>query len=1097
MRKLLFAVTLLSLAFIAPVSINAQGLDYTSGAAITAGNLVKLNSSGQAVNAATTDTSGVVGVALSSATGVGIPVFVVGATGLAVVVNVDNACAPGNFVSISSTVNGKGHCTAAPIPVQSIGVALTTTSGASLTPVLLGGGTGGGGAAATASAFDHVPTACSSQAAQGVDASGNAVGCLPILSPSISNTFTALQNFDANIAFKGPNPHVSVTRYNVRSTATNVAPMIPGITANCTSGLPAVALSSASTFQNGDGVTLFGCGAAHSMTTPAAPTVTPSVSSSLTGTGNDVNGPTGATTYNYKIVALNGPGGFTAASAAGTTATGAASLGFQTVGITSMTRSGQTVTVTTSAAHGLTVGSMMHISGVAPGDFGGWFIVATVADTTHFTYTNGMDTAAGALAAATSVGSGAVGWWNDNRITLPALANGAIRYAIYSDRGSPGTFNLIGLSDPLQLFFQDYGQTMMGGQLFPYYLPATAPASASNNSLTTTIVSGAGTTALTLNANAGATVSGATILFDNAPNILAAATAASNAGLLYFPANGTYVINSYLDLSSLNGTVSVAGNLFLNDTVQIGSNSKWYGNLTPVANSATSFAWEAENVITVSHANPAFYAKFFNSALMQGLQFNYTGVGQHGIFIADATNAHLDHLAFAHAINDYMGIDVTLVSGLAGDVFFNEFDYLTMNTTQGLNTSTPVFACLQSATRTCGWTKIENTSLSGRGLYYEGAELFVDGGRIQAGSAPAIGLNNGPSNNTTTLVLGRFDQDTMAQPLVANFAGTGIFAYVLESGTPSTDGVGVPGSFTGKPFGNIVAPFGVTISGQNVNFVIGPSPGTVRDGVLCNLNCVPATSSGAKQNSELAVGPTYAAFIDALPMAAPTCAVSVGGTEAIGSFTFTVAPVWQNNGESLQSLPSSTCTTTTGNQTITVSWVAASGNPKGYSVYSNGNLTGATSSCSLTIRPGTSAVLDGTEAAGCSGPPSISAGGPTILMPGTQGMATPALKLTGVSLTGVNSGNVTVTIGSNTGATAGTAVAAGTSQSINITVTGATTTDVAQCSTNAVYPASWLTGITVLPPAISSANTVTLTIVNPTAASITPVAQTFRCTVTR
>lgn len=98
--------------------------------------------------------------------------------------------------------------------------------------------------------------------------------------------------------------------------------------------------------------------------------------------------------------------------------------------------------------------------------------------------------------------------------------------------------------------------------------------------------------------------------------------------------------------------------------------------------------------------------------------------------------------------------------------------------------------------------------------------------------------------------------------------------------------------------------------------------------------------------------------------------------------------------------------------------------------------------------------------------------------------------------TTVNGNAATQTIGSGTGTTAGTAIGAGTSQTLAITVTGASTSDVAACSTNASFPATWLTGITVLPPVVTS-NTVTLTITNPTTGSITPAAQTFRCTVTR
>lgn len=93
--------------------------------------------------------------------------------------------------------------------------------------------------------------------------------------------------------------------------------------------------------------------------------------------------------------------------------------------------------------------------------------------------------------------------------------------------------------------------------------------------------------------------------------------------------------------------------------------------------------------------------------------------------------------------------------------------------------------------------------------------------------------------------------------------------------------------------------------------------------------------------------------------------------------------------------------------------------------------------------------------------------------------------------------NQTQTIGSGTVATAGTAVTNGTCQAqTGITVTGATTTDVAYCSLNAAAPATWQTGIFLAVPEVTS-NTVTVRLCNGTAASITPAAATVRCTVTR
>lgn len=90
----------------------------------------------------------------------------------------------------------------------------------------------------------------------------------------------------------------------------------------------------------------------------------------------------------------------------------------------------------------------------------------------------------------------------------------------------------------------------------------------------------------------------------------------------------------------------------------------------------------------------------------------------------------------------------------------------------------------------------------------------------------------------------------------------------------------------------------------------------------------------------------------------------------------------------------------------------------------------------------------------------------------------------------------TQTIGTNTGSVGGSQIAALHSQSFAITVTGATTSDVAQCSLNTAMPANWQTGIQMLPPVVT-ANTVTVWLSNPTGGNITPAATTVRCTVTR
>lgn len=95
-----------------------------------------------------------------------------------------------------------------------------------------------------------------------------------------------------------------------------------------------------------------------------------------------------------------------------------------------------------------------------------------------------------------------------------------------------------------------------------------------------------------------------------------------------------------------------------------------------------------------------------------------------------------------------------------------------------------------------------------------------------------------------------------------------------------------------------------------------------------------------------------------------------------------------------------------------------------------------------------------------------------------------------------NAFNVPQVIATVSGTSAGTAIGAGASQNLAITATGAVVNDVAHCSTSTAYPASWQTGIQVLPPVVT-ANTITLTFSNPTTGGITPVAQAFNCLLVR
>src|SRR5437867_1012344 len=232
------------------------------------------------------------------------------------------------------------------------------------------------------------------------DETGTETGPLgPGAQTNVTNNWSAVQNFNANQRFKGPNPYVDITAppYNARTCNPNATPCAIGLTASITSGQTTATISSASTFQNGDGVVIYGAGALHSMSTPSALTVTPSLALTGSGTGITVAAPAGSATYNYQIIARDKNGGLTAASPTGSTTTGAASLGAQTVNITSMSRANDVVTVTTAAAHGFPVGCTAATcgevfigggNGESDPSFRGWYLVSSAADTTHFTFTS-------------------------------------------------------------------------------------------------------------------------------------------------------------------------------------------------------------------------------------------------------------------------------------------------------------------------------------------------------------------------------------------------------------------------------------------------------------------------------------------------------------------------------------------------------------------------------------------------------------------------------------------------------------------------------------------------------------------------------------
>ena len=140
-----------------------------------------------------------------------------------------------------------------------------------------------------------------------------------------------------NNRFKGVIPWADVTAFGARPMGSTVYPHTTTASPGCRASNNMVNLAtdghvSSATFQNGDGITLYGCGTGISLLTPSAPTVTPSAAAGGTElgggttTGIVVNSGTGSSKYVYKLVARTQFGGYTAASPATTIINGVATL---------------------------------------------------------------------------------------------------------------------------------------------------------------------------------------------------------------------------------------------------------------------------------------------------------------------------------------------------------------------------------------------------------------------------------------------------------------------------------------------------------------------------------------------------------------------------------------------------------------------------------------------------------------------------------------------------------------------------------------------------------------------------------------------------
>jgi hypothetical protein len=702
-----------------------------------------------------------------------------------------------------------------------------------------------------------------------------------------------------------------------------------------------LAINAAGDYVNGQGIVVYGAGATPSITTPGTPTVTP----------NLLNG---ATTWNYKVIAEDYAGGLTAASSAGTTTTGAAALGQTLFVITSASAASGTTTYTTSVAHNLQPGATVLIcqfgGGTCPGAFSDSFngvkSVQSTPTSTTFTTLDGTVYNNPNASYAESPASGQGYVMACNTLTYGSATYsgaGTLRYWIYRSQGA-GAYSLAGIALGIDPYFVDCGAT---APIAPTYVPSTPPASTQAGYLATTISSGGGSTTLTLVGSAGATVAGATVLHDNTPALMAAMSAAVNqmGGTVYIPStpnNGSsptfWAFNSLANFTTLPTTnlnyltVLVNGSLALSQPWVLRGNMKIEG----MTKRNSTFMYPGGALIS-GGAIPLFYGQPISTVTLKNIYLNPNNNQATSIFFDnDGSGNGAAGLIFENmevSANGPFGRPFVGKGGFGW--YFRQFTcqggYITNNLPppcmEFTNSSTAVVGT-GNAAQIPGRVAFTDSFFNNTGTMFDTApNPFSDGltgisfTRTLMESAYTPFLRIGPVGFTADVSLN----------------DASVSDSIVGSGTPYIDASGSQiqaVSITGGQTTGGIPPLLVTgyaLASLNVSVPpsanYGTTPWFSPAAQNVDLNNAPLNVRGANGRVAVAL---------AVPGALTSCVVSAGGSVPLGTFNYGLTAVDFDGNETLEG-PTTSVTTTTGNQTVTCNLPALPTGARGFNGYRGPN----------------------------------------------------------------------------------------------------------------------------------------------------------------
>lgn len=797
-------------------------------------------------------------------------------------------------------------------------------------------------------------------------------------------------------------PWIDVTTFGART----MAGAWTG-TANCTAGSNQLTSVSSNGYwgtpnglQVSDGITLYGCGAKETMATPTGLSVTPSGTWGLTGTESPITVTTGSATYSYSIIARDAAGGLTLPETPVTIMNGVA-IGKQTATIRTLSRSDDVVTVVTSASTPLVAGELIQLEPKSGAEFYGWFNVAKVDSPTQFElWVTPFDTRAqGWMNGDTTTNSsgGTVIYYRMNFLKWKPIG-GAWLYYICAKRTTLGdtSYHLIGQTKPsgptsgyIDASFEDYGTPYEDLQTYPLYVQTSAEATYNNNAtnianhttsnaictassvlndpLSTTVTgSPNGGATITLAANAGQSMRGASGTWDDSPGVraaLAAATSAKRGAAVYFPPTVSpypYQINSHTVVPS-NVTVYQAGTIALKETLTLSANVNWIGDFGSYG--TPQFGFTSNTILHALYANPGVY---LNGAGIYFRNVSIAGTNANGAVavVDDAATSTYENVNFGtgDAPTDYTGMAI-VIRGI-GSIQQHFFSLTSFNggPDQVNDASwTPLFwiAPGQNLANVGIETIMDRTIWNRRGMAFGGAGntgTYGNSGTCpsaqftsrysyrQGGIVPMVASQGCPSY--TVYTFDDVSQDTEGQPLLANLNsnpaagnyGSALVARLATGGATNPLITGLRSSYA-----EITGPFNsahsfpdrdILYPNKSLNMVLYPYE----------------TSAGYNTHAEAiytmgfpfhGVG-GYSWWFDLPAPSNVTVKAATSGRVPADTYVYAVSSTGADGGETIASPPSAKVTTSTGTQTVNVGWTK---NASAYSsnvyrcVVSTGNCT--------------------------------------------------------------------------------------------------------------------------------------------------------------